>query len=82
MKPDHRLLDGMAGEQFAAVPGVFGHNNIHLPQCAQRAQSDIFHVANRRADDEKCSGDSFHIFSLCGFGFFRQVRFGTSHVLN
>ena len=53
---DHRLADGVVGEELRRPPGVFGRDHVHFLQRPQRAERQVFQIADGRGDDEQGAG--------------------------
>jgi hypothetical protein len=51
-------MDSVADEQLAGTARVLGGDDVGLAQRAQRAQRDVLHIANGRADDEEFTPNS------------------------
>ena len=53
---DQPLLNLEMRKQFQRLPRVFARDHVHFLQNAQRAQGDVFQIADRRRDYVQASG--------------------------
>jgi putative FmdB family regulatory protein len=58
---DQGLADFVVTEEFLCVPGVFAGDLVDLFQNAQRAKSDVFEIADRRANQVQAAQCVFRV---------------------
>ena len=73
---DQRRGDAVALQQGPGVPRVLAGDHVHLAEDAQRPQSDVFQVADRRPDDVERTHQGHSTARWCGGSKTRPVERG------